>query len=139
MLMQAMSISCKILGLGVFGGLYLFQSSSIPQASAIAQKASEASKKTLNLPFSILQWGACFTLFFGVVDARGVRVSLRFFVNLGPNFSTTLCPSFGWNFSPFFGNFFGFVWPFVYGLFVLRLSFVYRSPRFVCDATLIPA
>jgi hypothetical protein len=47
MLMQAMSISCKILGLGVFGGLYLFQSSSIPQASAIAQKASEASKKTL--------------------------------------------------------------------------------------------
>jgi len=76
-------------------GLYLFQSSSIPQASVIAQKASEASKKTLNLPFSILQWGACFTLFFwscgcpwgacftlffGVVDARTSPVSLEFWV-----------------------------------------------------------
>jgi hypothetical protein len=36
-------------------------------ASAISQKASVASKKTLNYLFAILQWGACFTLFFGVL------------------------------------------------------------------------
>jgi hypothetical protein len=30
-------------------------------------KASEASKKTLNYLFAILQWGACFIVFFGVL------------------------------------------------------------------------
>jgi hypothetical protein len=43
----------------------LSQSSSIWLANAMIPKASEASKKTLNLLFSILQWGACFIMFFG--------------------------------------------------------------------------
>jgi prolipoprotein diacylglyceryltransferase len=64
MLMQATPTLSEFLGLRVTSGLYLFQSSSIAAASAILsvvcgpKNASEASKKTLNLPFSILQWSA---------------------------------------------------------------------------------
>jgi hypothetical protein len=54
-LLQATLTSSEILGFRVLRALSLFQSSSIPQASAIAQKASEASKKTLNSSYSFLR------------------------------------------------------------------------------------
>jgi hypothetical protein len=68
------------------------QSTSIPQASSIwladamIPKASVASKKTLKYLFAILQWGACFMCFFGVVDARASPVSLEFWVILAQSF-----------------------------------------------------
>jgi hypothetical protein len=131
MLMQATSISSQFSGLRVPSGLYLLQSSSIPQASAVSQKASAASMKTFNSPFSILQWGGgaqssylpqassmqdfwpfLLGYFFGNFAAffREFLVPFLFLFIRGPvklSFSCKLGPLFGGLFAPFIYYFYG--------------------------------
>jgi hypothetical protein len=82
--------------------------SSIHQSSAISRKASEASMKTFNSYFSIVQWGGgaksfglCFIVFFGVPE----RFRYFFWPFFVWDFWCFLCGIFNGFFGAFFDHF----------------------------------
>jgi hypothetical protein len=128
----------------VLRALSLFQSSSIPQASAIAQKASEASKKTLNSSYSFLRrlpffsrlqcgrWGCLLFLVWPFLLGYfwpSFRLLLAFFRGIsGPSFRDFFSPFYGIYSAPFWQ-----FWPFGSWIhlasFSLLFSNFYGPPR----------
>jgi hypothetical protein len=106
MLMQATSTLSEFSGLRVLSGLYLFQSSSIAAASAIAPRRAKRARKLLTYPFPFLSRLLCRSrLPFRRRSYRVISGLLlaQTFGAFSVPFLGFICATFWQNFGPFFG------------------------------------